>query len=499
MQRLVEASGVELRKGGKDWLGRCPFHADETASLVVTPHKNLWHCFGCQIGGGPIDWVMKVRGVSFRHAVELLRAELEGHSSLAADAPASAVAKRSTVRSLPAPVALDSDDQALLTQTIGYYHQRLKDSPEALAYLASRGLDHPGLVDAFRLGVADRTLGLRLPEKNRKDGAAIRERLQAIGILRASGHEHFNGSLVVPVFDAAGRVVEVYGRKLLDNLRPGTPKHLYLPGPHAGVFNLAGVAEAGTRPAGEREVILCEALLDAMTFWCAGFTNVTSSYGIEGFTAEILAAFKAHGIERVLIAYDRDEPGERAAEKLASQLIAEGLEVLRVVFPQGMDANEYARKMSPPAKALGLVLRQAQWIGGARPVAVASEVAQAPTPPAPSSLAADPLPVAEPPPIQARPEELPEELQLDTGALIWRVRGWATRRPASNACAGLNRSARSACATAMRANFRSRPCSTCRAPPTRKPTWRAWPRSMAGSGWWARMASNARTPGGWPR
>ena len=51
VQRLIEASGVALRKGGKDFTGICPFHADETASLVVTPHKNLWHCFGCQIGG----------------------------------------------------------------------------------------------------------------------------------------------------------------------------------------------------------------------------------------------------------------------------------------------------------------------------------------------------------------------------------------------------------------------------------------------------------------
>ena len=51
VQRLIESSGVVLKKGGKDFTGICPFHADETASLVVTPHKNLWHCFGCQIGG----------------------------------------------------------------------------------------------------------------------------------------------------------------------------------------------------------------------------------------------------------------------------------------------------------------------------------------------------------------------------------------------------------------------------------------------------------------
>jgi DNA primase catalytic core len=316
VERLVQASGIELKKSGKDWLGRCPFHEDDTASLVVTPAKNLWHCFGCGVGGGPIDWVIKRQGVSFRHAVELLR---EGVTPLAAEGVA---VKRSTVRALPPPVAFDADDQALLSQTIGYYHERLLATTEAAEYLAARGLAHPELIGHFKLGVADRTLGLRLPEKNRKAGADIRAQLQKIGLIRDSGHEHFNGSLVVPVFDEAGNVVEVYGRKLLDNLRAGTPKHLYLPareGRGRGVFNVAALAAS-------KEIILCEALIDALTFWCAGFRNVTAAYGIEGFTEEHVAALKRHGTERVLIAYDRDDAGERGAAKVAEVLMAQGID-----------------------------------------------------------------------------------------------------------------------------------------------------------------------------
>ena len=369
VERLVESSGVALRKSGKDFSGKCPFHADDTASLVVTPAKNLWHCFGCQCGGGPIDWVMKLKGVSFRHAVELLKDD----SALAAQSLGSGdPVKRSSVRVLPPPVALDADDRALLLQVVDYYHQSLKQSPEALAYLQSRGLNHPELIEHFKLGYANRTLGLRLPEKNRKAGADIRTQLQKLGIYRASGHEHFNGSLIIPVLGAHDEVLEVYGRKLLDNLRVGTPKHLYLPTRvdeqqnrrGRGVFNLAALQAAKACPEpGRREIILCESIIDALTFWCAGYRNVTTAYGVEGFTDELLAAFKTHGIQRVLIAYDRDEAGERAAAKLAGILIAQGMECFRIQFPKGMDANEYALKVTPAAKSLGLLIRQAAWLG----------------------------------------------------------------------------------------------------------------------------------------
>jgi DNA primase len=358
VERLIESAGVELTKSGKDKIGQCPFHQDDKPSLVVTPAKNLWHCFGCQTGGGPIDWVMKKNGVSFRHAVELLR---ESDSSLAAGV---APLKRSTVVKLAAPVSRHADDTALLNQVVSYYQDTLKQSPEALAYLKARGLDHPELIDTFKLGYANRTLGLRLPNKQRKDGADIRARLERIGVYRESGHEHFNGSLIVPILDASGNVTEIYGRKIRDDLRAGTPAHLYLPGPHVGVWNIAALMVAQTN----KEIILCEALIDAMTFWCAGYRNVTAAYGIEGFTDELLAAFKTHQTERVLIAYDRDEPGERAAQKLAEQLMNEGIECWRIQLPKGMDVNEYALKVTPAAKSLGVVIRKAVWLGkGAAP------------------------------------------------------------------------------------------------------------------------------------
>ncbi|HEY6727819.1 MAG TPA: CHC2 zinc finger domain-containing protein [Polyangiaceae bacterium] len=363
--RVVEAAGIELRPHGKDLVGRCPFHDDKTPSLVLTPERNLWHCLGaCQTGGSVIDWVMKAEAVSFRHAVELLR---ERHfSSLVAEPrrgrPASdgrVYPKKSVSKKLPEFAEPSAGDALLLRRVVDYYHEQLGQSPEALEYLRSRGLESAELIEHFKLGFSNRTLGYRLPAKQVKSGEELRGRLQDLGILRSSGHEHLNGSIIFPIFNERGEVVELYGRKISAGLRKGTPLHLYLPGPHRGVWNLDAVRVS-------REVILCESLIDAATFWCAGLRNVTCSYGVGGFTDDHFEAFLGHGVERVLIAYDRDEAGDRAAVKLSERLNAAGIETLRVMFPKGMDANEYALKVGPPEKSLRLVVQNAEWMGGGR-------------------------------------------------------------------------------------------------------------------------------------
>ena len=395
VQRLAEARGIKLHRHGADLLGLCPFHDDRNPSLVITPSKNLWHCLGaCNEGGTVIDWVMKANGISFRHAVELLKAD---HLPLAAS-PIQPV-KHGTVRKLPPPVERDADDRAILLQVVSYYNETLKQSPEAMKYLESRGLKSSEIIDRFRLGFANRTLGYRLPAKNRAAGAEMRGRLQKRGILRESGHEHFNGSLVIPVFNLAGEVLEMYGRKITPNLREGTPNHLYLPGEHRGVWNEEALFAS-------KEIILCEALIDALTFWVAGFRNVTASYGVNGFTADHRAAFEKHGIERVYIAYDRDEAGNNAAAKLAEELMQMGIECFRVLFPKDMDANAYALKVQPAAKSLGVMLNKAEWLGkGQRPEPRTLEPV----------IEAEPEPSTEPEP-GAMPEPSIEPLPAETKA-----------------------------------------------------------------------------------
>jgi DNA primase catalytic core len=406
-------------------------HEDREPSLKVTPGKNLWHCFGCGAGGGPIDWVMKRRGVSFRHAVELLRERSGVAPEGVAEAPASSLAAASPAAParLVQPVSLDEDDASVLSRVVEYYHACLKRSPAALAYLEKRGIADPAAIDTFRLGFADRTLGLRLPDKRRREGAELRSRLERVGLYRASGHEHFCGSLVVPILDETGQVVGMYGRKIGGNLRAGTPLHLYLPGPHRGVWNVPGIASA---PDGE--VILCEALLDALTFWCAGYRYVTASYGAEGFTDAHLAAFQAHGIKQVLIAYDPDAAGERGAAAVAERLAAAGIASGRIEFPHGLDANAYALKTTPAAKSLGVLLRRA---GGAvtanGPAAETGTDEAAAKEEGPVFQVEDPLPSlaaampVAPLSVPSRPPTLIEaganEATIRFGDRRWRVRG----------------------------------------------------------------------------
>ena len=404
IERLVKAAGIELRKHGADLIGRCPFHDDREPSLVVTPEKNLWHCLGaCNSGGSVIDWIIKTRGVSFRHAVELLKAD---HPSLSAQVEK--IVRKNTTAKLASPITLDADDQETLRGVVGFYHETLVNSPEALRYLEARGLMHPEMIDHFKLGFANRKLGLTLPDKNRKAGADLRGRLQRLGILRAeSGHEHMNGSIVFPIFSLAGDVLGMYGRKITPGLREGTPLHLYLPGPHRGVWNEEALVAS-------KEIILCESIIDALTFWCAGFRNVTASYGVNGFTEDHQAAFQKHGIQQVWIAYDRDDAGDAAAERLKEELLKLGIGSHRVLFPKGMDANEYALKVKPASQSLAVLLNSAEWC----------ETTNQKPDPAAKEKNIEPQPVI---PFAAEPEVQVngDEITIPRGDRRYRIRGLA--------------------------------------------------------------------------
>jgi len=372
---LARQRGIQLRGHGENLIGLCPFHDDHEPSLVITPAKNLWNCLGaCQKGGDVIRWVEIAERVPFRRAVEIL------HGGFLPE-PVPPVAR--------CPVLPAMNDRELLAAVVGYYQARLNtiDAPEAVRYLERRGIWNEEAIKHFSIGFSDRSIGGLLPNPDLKPGKEIRARLAEVGIYRAdTGREHFNGCVVFPVVGRAGEVLEMYGRKIRDDMRHRVGSHLYLPGPHRGIWNGEVLTES-------KEIILCESIIDALTFWVHGFRNVVPAFGVNGFSEEMFEAMKACGTTRVLIAYDRDEAGDAAAAKLAVRLGAASMACYRVLFPRMTDANDYAKKVQPAAQSLGMLIRSAEWIAGPK-----LGVIDLAPPPSPSAI--EPLRITPTPPIE---------------------------------------------------------------------------------------------------
>jgi DNA primase catalytic core len=347
---LIQSRGVKLKQQGKNWTGLCPFHDDKkTPNLIVTPCKGLFRCMASHCGktGNALHFVQFHDGVSFRHAFEIL-----DNGGKAAYVQTKGTAKKSTVPKLPCPLDAKADESALLERVSKYYHSRLTtpDGRAVLDYLKKRGLDDEAMVRKFNIGLSDRTLGLRLPQANRKEGAELRDKLKTLGVYRQNGREHLNGCLTVPIIDIEGNPVQIYGRRL--GQAPKENRHLYLARPLAGIFNPEALKN--------REIILTESILDALTFYRHGMEAVTCSFGTENFTAELFDAIKAAKVESVKLAYDADAAGEKAAAKAAAKLQAVGIECHQIKFPWGQDANSYA--LDQGGEALKKAVRDASWI-----------------------------------------------------------------------------------------------------------------------------------------
>ena len=169
------------------------------------------------------------------------------------------------------PLDPQADDQQLLAQVIDHYHCTLKETTEGRDYLFRRGITNAEAIDHFRIGLVDYSLADRLPSSRLDAGKALRARLQGLGIMRSPAHQHFQGCIVFPVTaaDGSGQVVDIYGRRVSRN--PGSPPHRHLSKLRQGVWNVEAFA-------GIDEIILCPSLFDALTFWSAGYRNVTCTF-----------------------------------------------------------------------------------------------------------------------------------------------------------------------------------------------------------------------------
>ena len=153
------------------------------------------------------------------------------------------------------PINPLSDDQGMLAEVIDYYQRTLKETTEGLAYLRKRGITHAEIIDHFRIGYSNRTLGLKLPTKMVKEGKRIRWKLERIGVYRGTGREHLRGCMTfpIPAADGSGRIVDIYGRKTLRQSRHA-PLHMHIARQPCGVWNVEALRTS-------KEIILCSVTL----------------------------------------------------------------------------------------------------------------------------------------------------------------------------------------------------------------------------------------------
>ena len=329
---LVEVfrqGGLEPRKVGLNWLVACPFHKDTEASLSINPQQRLWNCFGCKTGGDVLSFLQLKEGLSFPQAIERLRA--------LAGSPGSGPSPR-VVHKVPR----DAEERlpgghtraGLLDRVVEVYTEGLRSSQGAQEYLASRKLGAPELWRAFRVGAATGTL-----MQTFAPGSEVHQALTVLGVITATGREHFAGCVVVPLTHPDQGVVGLYGRKIAAD---ASIRHLYLPGPQRGVLNWQVLKST-------QVIVVAESVLDALSLWTAGCGEVTCLYGVQGIPRDLHELLGRYAIREVRFCLDADEAGREATTRLGQLLARQDIRWSTILLPEGRDPNQVLVDDGPSA------------------------------------------------------------------------------------------------------------------------------------------------------
>ena len=331
---IVEIVGsfLELRPSGNGrFVGLCPFHHEKTPSFHVSRDRQNFYCFGCEKGGDAIGFIREMEGLSF---VESLRK----------------LADRAGIQ-LPAMTEREGQDEYLRSRLIElgafaarYYTETLRDAlkgGKARQYLKTRTLAD-ATIKKFGLGYApDGYSSLLDAAKAEK----FREReLDASGLVkrgdRGNYYDTFRNRLMVPIRDVSGNIVAFGGRDL-----SGDSPAKYINSPETALYKksriLYGLHEARDSLRKEKQAILVEGYFDLMRCFDAGICNIVATCGT-ALTTEQAALIRRY-VPEVVVVYDGDAAGVRAALRGVAILTAAGLTVRAIVLPDGKDPDDYIR------------------------------------------------------------------------------------------------------------------------------------------------------------
>jgi DNA primase len=320
---------VTLRRAGRSYKGLCPFHAEKTPSFTVTPDRQMWHCFGCSKGGDVFAFVMEREKTTFPEALRALadRAGIE--------LPRTEGSERS-----------DAFDKVYQANALArdFYRASLASEAgqKARAYIASRGFEEPWLT-RFELGWApegwdglSRALAKLMP-------APVLEQA-GLTVRRGDGsgsYDRFRNRLLFPVATGSGKIAGFTGRAIAQGDEPK-----YLNTPETPVFRkgrlLYGLVQARSGIREKGEAVVCEGNLDVVRLHACGFTNAVATCGtaLTPDQAQLLARLRV----KVLLLYDGDDAGVRAADRGLDPLLGAGVETRVLLLPRGEDPDSFLRK-----------------------------------------------------------------------------------------------------------------------------------------------------------
>lgn len=331
----VVSQYVRLTKKGNSYFGLCPFHNEKTPSFSVTPGKQMYYCFGCGAGGNVFNFIMEYENYTFGEALKHL-ADRAG-----VELPKIEYSREVRQKAQEKAELLEINKQAA---QYFYYQLRTEKGQTGLDYLKNRGLSEETM-RKFGLGYSDRAGGglyRYLKAKGYPD-----DRLRESGLFnvdeRHGMYDKFWNRVIFPIMDVNNRVIGFGGRVM------GDAKPKYLNSPETKIFdksrNLYGLNIARTTR--KKYLILCEGYMDVISMHQAGFTNAVASLGT-ALTSGHASLLKRY-TQEVLLLYDSDEAGIRAALRGIPILREAGVNSRVVSLKPYKDPDEFIRNMGPEA------------------------------------------------------------------------------------------------------------------------------------------------------
>ena len=345
--RLIEPY-APLKKKGTSWMACCPFHEEKTPSFSVNPAKGFYKCFGCGKGGTAFNFLMEMEGLSFPEAVERV-AELSG-VPLPERVDDQQFRKTKQQREKKKEIADQVIELNKIALEFWESELRSKDKPAVAArkYLESRGISDE-MIRQFRIGYAPdawQSLHDKLKDSGADEELILKSGLVSVNEEKERVFDRFRGRIIFPVVDVEGRPV-AFGARAMGEEQPK-----YLNSPETAAYvkgrHLYGLFQARDAIRRKGFGILVEGYLDLIALAQFGVTNVAASLGT-AFTAD-QARLLGRFTKQVVINYDGDSAGLKAARRAIEELLGNGISPIKVlVLPKGADPDDFVREFGADA------------------------------------------------------------------------------------------------------------------------------------------------------